>query len=95
MTRARDAIAARLAQAQRPAVALGSAQPVHFVQGTVAFWDTTTGANTITVDGVPFTNVPVINPSEIPLIGLGNTVAVLVIGTGSTTLAVVGRVITQ
>jgi hypothetical protein len=71
----------------------GAAQPVAFRKGTVAYWSTIDGANSITIDGQPFANLPILNRAEIPYIQEGDSVAVLVIGSGSTTMAVLGGIV--
>lgn len=72
---------------------LGAAQPVSFLTGTVMYWDPVTGANAIDVAGVVLQHLPVLNRSEIPLITAGDTVALLVVGGTSKTVAVLGGII--
>lgn len=70
----------------------GSFQNVTFIDGSVVAWDPVTGANTIMVDSTPVFNLPILCRSEIPLITVGDTVAIIAVGGTAKTLAVIGGI---
>jgi hypothetical protein len=71
---------------------LGAAQPVGYLTGTVMFWNPVTGDNSINVAGAVLSGIPILNRSEIPLIAVGDTVAILIVGGDSKTAAIIGGV---
>lgn len=76
-----------------PGTGLGAAQPVSFLTGKVTFWNPLTGGNAIDVAGTIFENLPLLNRSEIPAIVSGDTVALLVVGGTSKTVAIIGGIV--
>lgn len=68
--------------------AIGMAQPMHYVQGTVIAWNQATAENTVDVGGSEFANLPVLNTSEAVSLTAGAIVAVVSMGDS---WAVLGR----
>jgi hypothetical protein len=53
---------------------------LRFKRGVVVTWNTTTGANTVNVDGVVMTNLELLTTSDKALIATNDVVSILVDG---------------
>ena len=56
-----------------------SANTVGLRTGVVTAWNSSTGANTVTVAGTTFTNLPVLYTTALPSLTVGNTVHLLLV----------------
>lgn len=86
-----DPLAALLLQpAQGPAV------PLRYRSGLLTGWDITTGANEVRVDGVSFTNLPILPGSFLGIVEVGDTVTLLSTtdDRGISTYAIIGIALT-
>lgn len=72
------------------------AVPLRYRSGLVMEWDVTNGANEVSIDGVTFTNLPVMPGSYLRIIKAGDVVSLLSTtdARGITTYAIVGIAIT-
>jgi hypothetical protein len=57
--------------------AQGPAVPVRYRSGVLTSWDISNGSNTVLVDGVPLTNLPVLTGSYLSILAEGDTVALI------------------
>ena len=70
----------------------GPAVPLRYRSGVLTSWDVKTGANVVLVDGVPFTNLPIMPGSYLGILTLGDVVALMTTtdARGITTYAITG-----
>lgn len=65
----------------------GGGRPLGLTQGTVNSWNTTTGANSVTINGTIFSNLKVIGPTS----GIATNDEVMVLKWGSGSWYVLGK----
>lgn len=73
-----------------PSAQIGQALPVLYRQGTIIAWNSLTLQSTVRIDGVDFTDLPVLGLSEAGTYGPGDVVGILVAGQ---TMAIIGQMV--
>lgn len=74
-----------------PSARIGQAMPAGYRQGVIQSWNPLTLQNTVEIDGVLFTDLPVLGLAEFATFSAGDVVGLLVAGD---TMAIIGQIVT-